>query len=80
MRKVAVLRPLNCRTCFAKRHPPSFLDRKHRATPIAQLINDQDLSDELEIQRRGDLVEQQTRGSIINARAMATRYCWPPES
>ena len=47
---------------------------------LRKLINDQDLSDELEIQRRGDLVEQQTRGSIINARAIATRYCRPPES
>ena len=80
MRKVAVLRPLNCRTCFAKPHPLSFLDCKHVPPLLRKLINDQDLSDELEIQRRGDLVEQQTRGSIINARAIATRYCRPPES
>ena len=40
----------------------------------------QDLGLNRDVERRGRLVENSTSGSSIRARAMATRWRWPPES
>jgi hypothetical protein len=51
-------------------------DDNLRNVGFRQLANNaDDLGGDFRVQRRGRFIKQQNRGSIISARAMATRCC-----
>ena len=55
---------------------------QHHRHALALEVADhrQHLADQLRVERRGDLVEQQQPREFTSARTIATRCCWPPES
>ena len=60
---------------------PSRGSRSPSSSPGGELADHvEDLGDQLGVERARDLIQQQDSGSIANARTIATRCCWPPES
>jgi hypothetical protein len=87
MRKAAGIPLFNDVTIFHIHHAAGRFARHFhfvgddnlRNTGFSQLANADDLSGDFRVERCGRFIKQQDLGSIISARAMATRCCWPPE-